>query len=236
VIPFAAERIREREPDRGIHLAWAAAGTWIAVNLPFALVSFERWSEFFRLNTTRGADWDSLWFSACHRLFGSGFLSGQTFCEHTGVVNLLSPILFLGLVALVWWRKERRWPGFERWTLGFPVIVLFLLTNKVYSPQYSLWILPWFALALPSVRLWLAFALTDVAVFVTRFAWFGRNAADRDPSFPAGWTDGFAVGFFELAVLVRAAVLVACLVAWVRREPERATGEALEPEVVAEAR
>ena len=84
----------------------------------------------------------------------------------------------------MWRCKARRDPGFPRWTLGFPLIVLFLLTNKVYSPQYSLWLLPWFALALPHLRLFVAFEAADVAVFVTRFSWFG--AARRDHNGFAG--------------------------------------------------
>ena len=39
VVAFVAGRFRGKEPDRGIRLAWAAAGTWIAVNLPFALAA-----------------------------------------------------------------------------------------------------------------------------------------------------------------------------------------------------
>ena len=34
VIPFVAGRFRGREPDRGIHLVWAAAGAWVAVEPP----------------------------------------------------------------------------------------------------------------------------------------------------------------------------------------------------------
>ncbi|HYX79242.1 MAG TPA: glycosyltransferase 87 family protein, partial [Actinomycetota bacterium] len=48
LVPFVAERLREREPDRGIHLAWAAVGTWLIANLPFALAAPSRWWEFFR--------------------------------------------------------------------------------------------------------------------------------------------------------------------------------------------
>ena len=52
------------------------------------------------------------------------------------------------------------------------LIVCFLLFNKVYSPQYSLWLLPWFALAVPSWWAFVAFELADVGVFVTRFHGF----------------------------------------------------------------
>ena len=46
-----------------------------------------------------------------------------------------------------------------------------------------------------------------MAVFVTRFWWFAELSG----------FDGTPLGAFELAVLVRALILVACLVAWVRR-------------------
>jgi uncharacterized membrane protein len=233
VVPFAAERLRHGETDRAIHLAWAASAAWIGLNLPFAVGAFGSWKEFFDLNATRGADWDSLWFSGCHRLFADPFWSSRPGCGSVGPINLLSLVVFVGAVALAWWRRARRAPDFPRWTLGFPLVALFLLTNKVYSPQYSLWLLPWFALALPRFRLWLAFEAADMSVFITRFAWFGREAADRDPSFPAGWTDAFAIGFFEFAVVVRAAIMVAGVVAWVRAAPDEAWSEEAPPERLA---
>ena len=201
LVPFVAERLREREPDRGIHLAWAAVGTWLIANLPFALAAPSRWWEFFRFNAARPADWDSLWFVACHRL------TGNLYCTHTRTINAASLVLFVGVTAIVWRWKRLAEPGFPRWTLGFPILVVFLLTNKVYSPQYGVWLLPWFALALPSLPLLVAFSLADVAVFLTRFAWFARLAG----------LGGLPIGAFELAVLVRAAILVGCLVGWVAR-------------------
>jgi len=93
--------------------------------------------------------------------------------------------------------------------------VLFLLTNKVYSPQFSLWLLPWFALAFPNLGWFVAFEIADVAVFVTRFSWFGRYV---------GIDDGFAglpLGVFELAVAVRAVILILCVIGWVRVTKER---------------
>ncbi len=64
-----------------------------------------------------------------------------------------------------------------------------------------------FALALPDLRLFAAFEAADFAVFVTRFSWFGRYTG----------VGGLPIGAFEVAVLIRAAILVWCLVAWVRR-------------------
>jgi uncharacterized membrane protein len=203
VVPFVAGRFRGEEPDRGTRLAWAAVGTWVAVNLPFVLLAPTGWWEFFRYNAARLADWDTLWHLACERM------TGQT-CTSTRLVNLASFGLFVASVAVVWVLKARREPGFPRWTLGFPILVLFLLTNKVYSPQFSLWLLPWFALAFPRLGWFAAFELADVAVFVTRFSWFGRYLGIE------GGFAGLPVGMLELAVAIRALILVACVIGWVR--------------------
>ena len=203
VVPFVAGRFHAREPDRGIRLAWATVGTWIAINLPFVLAAPTAWGEFFRFNGARFADWDSLWYVACQRA------TGQT-CSHTGLVNTASVVMLAAWAGLVWVLKARREPGFARWTLGFPILVAFLLTNKVYSPQFSLWLLPWFALAFPNLWLFVAFEAADVVVFVTRFSWFGRYRGVE------GGLSGIPLGVFEIAILVRAVVLVLCVVQWVR--------------------
>jgi uncharacterized membrane protein len=219
LIPFVAGRLRAREPDRATHLGWAAAASWLVVNLPFAVVAPAGWWEFFRFNSQRPADWDSLWFLACHRI--SGQLSS---CENTRLVNVASALAFVALVAVVWRWKAGRDPGFARWTLAFPLLILFLLTNKVYSPQYGLWLLPWFALAMPDLRLFLAFEAADVAVFVTRFSFFGELSG----------VGGLPFGAFEAAVVVRAVVLAVCVVAWVhRRAPAPAPVPRLEPALAA---
>jgi uncharacterized membrane protein len=219
LVPLVAGRLRAREPDRATRLAWATAGSWIAVNLPFALAAPSGWWEFFRFNSARPADWDSLWYIACHRVTGE--LSS---CAGTRTINVVSALAFVALLALVWRWKASRDPGFARWTLGLPVLVLFLLVNKVYSPQYSLWLLPWFALALPDLRLFVAFQAADVAVFVTRFSWFAELSG----------FGGLPIGAFEAAVVVRAAILVACVVAWARRrEPLPALAEDGEPALAA---
>jgi uncharacterized membrane protein len=216
LVPFVAERFRERKPDDAIHLTWAAVGAWLVVNVPFALLGPHDWSEFFRFNSNRVADWDSLWFIGCQRL------THATSCLSPSTVNVLSLAAFVGLAALVWRLRRRTQPQFPRWTFGLPLLILFLLTNKVYSPQYGLWLLPWFALALPRLGplpplgLFALFEAADISVFVTRFSWFGRYAG----------ASGAPLGAFELAVLIRAAVLVACLVAWVRHRPAALDAEA----------
>jgi len=135
MVPLIAHRLRDREPDAAIKIGWATVGTWLVVNLPFALVSPSGWSTFFRFNATRPADWDSLWYIGCVHVHAAAV------CGHASRVNAMSFAVFVASFALVWMCKQRREPGFARWSLAFPMLVLFLLSNKVYSPQYGLWLL-----------------------------------------------------------------------------------------------
>jgi uncharacterized membrane protein len=198
-VPFALDRVRKRRRGQGAGLLLAAGAAWAAINVPFAAFGFDRWSEFFRFNSARNADWDSVWFFLARHL---------DFTWDIGALNIVSTGAFVVVAVVVWLVAERRRPRFPAWTFGFPLLVAFLLTSKVYSPQYGLWLLPWFALTLPHLRLFAAFQVADVAVFVTRFQFFARYT-DVGPGLPF-WS-------FEVAAAVRAVVLIVCVVAWVRR-------------------
>ena len=85
--------------------------------------------------------------------------------------------------------------------LAFLIVALFLLTNKVWSPQYSLWLVPLAVLAVPRVRLlvpWMAF---DALLWVAHMAYF-RGAADQ----------GIGPETFHPLVLVRDLLVVAICV------------------------
>jgi uncharacterized membrane protein len=173
------------------------------VNLPFAIAGTAGWWEFFRLSGARPADWDSVWSIGCR-------LAGCDQVIPTIWLNALAAAVTVTAVWAAWTLKRRREPTFPRWQLAFPALVIFLLAGKVYSPQFSLWLLPWFALVERDLRRFVAFEVADVAVFLTRFSFFGELTG-------AGGTPRWV---FETAVVVRAAVLVWCVVAWVR-EPSR---------------
>jgi uncharacterized membrane protein len=210
LVPFAAERLRGRQPDRAILLWWSAAAAWLAVNVPFVAAGLPGWWEFFRFSGARGADWDSAWYIVCRQL---------SFCPSTGQINGASVVLLVALGSWVWAAKRRREPDFPRWQLVLPFLILFLLLGKVYSPQFSLWLLPWLVLILPSswpgARRFLAFEAADVAVFLTRFSFFGSESD----------IGGLPESVFETAVAIRAAVLIWCVVAWVREPTRRLPAE-----------
>lgn len=135
--------------------AAGAAAAWLAVNLPILVLYPSGWYEFVRLNSTRPPEWDT-WYFIVTALTG----------RNVPAVNQLSLVLFLLACGAIGWfaLATRRRPRVAQ--LAFLVVCAFLLTNKVWSPQYSLWLLPLLVLALPRWVPVLLWQLAEVAVWV----------------------------------------------------------------------
>ena len=80
--------------------------------------------------------------------------------------------------------------------LGFLLVVGFLLVNKVYSPQYALWLLPLAVMARPRVRDQLIWQGGEIFYFAAVW-WYLAQYLD-----PGGGGDA---GFYWLAIMVRVA-------------------------------
>ena len=134
--------------------AASAAVAWLAVNLPVAIVAPTGWARFYGLSAGRAADWGSIWyyFETEHwPIVGTlGIGSLDTFSFAAFVAGCV-------LVALVILAAPRR-PRLPQ--VFFLVLAVFLLANKVWSPQYVIWLVPLVVLARP--RLW-SYALWQVA-------------------------------------------------------------------------
>lgn len=203
---IAAARIGQRRYRDALLHTGAAAGAWLAVNVPVWLAAPDGWRRFFELNRERTADWDSLWYLA-ERLRGAPL--------DVGTVNLASAAAFAVGAVVIAVVGGRRRPPARWWELALPLLAWFLLTNKVYSPQFSLWLLPLLALALPGAAPFLAFLAADAAVFLVRFPFLGGLAGyEPAPDYP----------WLGAAVAVRAVVLVWVVVASVRGSPSSWAG------------
>ncbi|MFE3290247.1 glycosyltransferase family 87 protein [Rhodococcus sp. NPDC059234] len=182
-------------------LTAAAAAAWLAVNLPLALAFPSGWREFFRLNSVRGADPDSIYNVISSFTGWHGFDGLLAHGESPVILNTVSLLLFaavcvgVGYVALTAARRPRVAQ------LCFLLVAGFLLTNKVWSPQYSLWLVPLAVLALPHRRLLLAWMTIDALVWVPRMYYY---LGVGNKGLPEQW--------FTATVVVRdLAVLVLCV-------------------------
>jgi uncharacterized membrane protein len=88
--------------------------------------------------------------------------------------------------------------------LAFLVVAAFLLTNKVWSPQFSLWLVPLAVLALPHRRILLAWMTIDALVWVPRM-YYLYSVPDR--GLPEQWFTA-TVLLRDLAVLGLCALVV----------------------------
>ncbi|MGH8970313.1 MAG: glycosyltransferase family 87 protein [Actinomycetes bacterium] len=136
--------------------AGSAAVAWLMVNLPVMLADFDGWAYFYVFNRERGESWGSLWV----------VLTQQGHGVPKDSLNMLSGGLFalacLGVAVLA--LGARRRPRLAQ--LLFLVVAAFLLTNKVYSPQYVLWLIPLAVLARPRWRDFLIWQACEVLHFV----------------------------------------------------------------------
>ncbi len=170
----------------------AAVVAWFAVNLPVMALFPRGWSEFFRLNARRGDDMDSLYNVFKSFTGWKGFDPDLGFWEPPVQLNSVVVLLFvlcsaaIGYIALTAPQRPRVAQ------LAFLVVAAFLLTNKVWSPQFSLWLVPLAVLALPHRRVLLAWMTVDALVWVPRMLYL---YGEQNKGLPEEW--------FTMTVLLR---------------------------------
>ncbi|HEX7661704.1 MAG TPA: glycosyltransferase 87 family protein [Pseudonocardiaceae bacterium] len=194
---------------------WKATGAavlaWAVINAPIAIQFPAGWWEFFKLNTLRGADSDSLYNAISYFTGWSGFDPNISATQAPTVLNAVTTALFVLACAVIAWiaLSAPRRPRLAQ--LCFLVVAAFLLVNKVWSPQYSLWLIPLAVLAVPRWKLLLTWMFLDALVWFPRLAFFlEQNLLQQhldDRGLPEGWFLG-AVIIRDLAVLGLCALVV----------------------------
>ena len=95
----------------------------LIVNLPFIFFQFEGWAKFYIFNFKRDIDFGSIWYLIS--LKGSWI---------SGINWLITPLVITLLVATYWRYRNNLFGSI------FLSSVIFFTLNKVYSPQYVLWL------------------------------------------------------------------------------------------------
>ncbi|KUM38060.1 glycosyltransferase family 87 protein [Arthrobacter sp. EPSL27] len=127
--------------------AGAAAAAWLAVNLPVAVSNTEGWKYFYQFTQDRPAGYSSPWFAYNLVAGRLGWAPLQPEFINGAALNLfVLACVLIGVLALTAPRRPRMAQ------LAFLIVAAFILTNKVYSPQFVIWLIPLLALARPRWR------------------------------------------------------------------------------------
>jgi len=180
---FLIDAVRRRRIDRVATAAVAAGGAWFLVNAPALTTGPERWKVFWSFNSDRGADLGSLWLVLAQH--------GHTASPHT--INVVSGVVFVAACAGILALGLRSWRRPEVAQIAFLVVAAFLIVNKVYSPQYVLWLLPLAVLARPRWRDLLIWQTCELlyfgAVWMDLGGWLNTSSETHTP--------------YQLAIVIR---------------------------------
>lgn len=191
--------------------AISAVVSWLAVNVPIAAINPGGWRYFFDFTQDRPAGYGSLWFS--YDLVADRLRLTPLSPE---AVNALAMNMFLVaciLIAALAMTAPRR-PRLAQ--LTFLVVAAFILSNKVYSPQYVLWLIPLLALARPRWRDFLLWQAAEALHWTATWMYLGQTTSGG----PA--QNNIDMPYYVMAVLLHMAATAYLMlrVAWDIWEPD----------------
>ncbi len=205
--------LRRRRARDAVLAVVGSAAAWALAQVPAWLTGPAEWEVFWRFNAERGADLGSLWLVLQH----AGWTTSVSLINAWSWVLLGACCAAVAVLAL----RAPRIPRLAQ--LGFLVVAAFLLVNKVYSPQYVLWLLPLAVLARPRWRDLLIWQAGELLYFAAVWLYLGGWLADPQGDAP----------LYDVAILLRVLAQL-YLVAVVVRDVWR--GEPLEGEPQGEER
>lgn len=187
-------------------LAGAAAAFTTPNLIVLKLAGFEGWSFPWKFHLDRGPNIETHWAIVRHHMSrltdGENFWAGNGFVELAGRVSLLVMLTALAFIVGREWRRST----FRPLTVCLAVSVVLLLTSIVYSPQYSLWLLPLLALVQLPWKPIVAYAIADMFVLGSIWSFFLHHST----------YEGSPYMILQVAVLLRYAALVYLLIVALR--------------------
>lgn len=203
-------------------VAGAALGTWAVINAPFAAAGFPGWWAAYRFQWSRPIDLttNSIWFWAGR----PDTDPADTAVQHSLAVastaaTAAGMLAVLVAGAVIARRRNSAYPWLQ---VCAAILCAYLLLNKVHSPQYTLWLLPFFVLLRIRSGWIIAYYLADIAMYVGFFRWQYLIVTHQ----PSGIFVNWPAQALMIGVWGRAALLVCLAIAFLgaRAAAPRTTG------------
>jgi uncharacterized membrane protein len=167
VPPLAAMRWCNGDRRGAVRCVGWAAGTTVALNAPVALLDRSAWWEQVRFQGHRDFSWGTVWYWLERVPGAREVVAGDVHVANALAAGAL--VVTLVVITAVSVRHQ-----LDAVAISAAVTAAFLLSNKIYSPNYDLWIVPFFVLLPVARRLWVAFCIADVAIFSLVYGHFHR--------------------------------------------------------------
>ena len=198
LIGFMILAVRTKAWRSTISMLIVAAVTFLAINIPFAVSNFEGWFHFYQFNAARSIDFGSIWYA----INQYGLPTIPESILNLGATGLFV-VLLIAIAIFVY--KTQHSPTIYQ--VLFLVLAAFTVTNKVYSPQYVLWLIPLAILARPNWRDFLIWQAGELVYFAGIW-WFlaGYGIEDVKTLTPQWYATAVfvhvaATGYFAVMVI-----------------------------------
>lgn len=203
LLPLLLDRLTVKDVKGAGRAMGGFVGVFGAVNAPFLLASPAGWWAPYAFQKLRAADItsNSIWYWGFPQIT-------------TDQLNTVVPVLLLlgtAVACVVGARRAQIERVFPFVQVCGAVLALFMLTNKAHSPQFALWLLPFFCLLRLRWGWWTTYMALDLCLYFGLFRWYYDLSQHRD--------FGLAKQALVVGVWGRAVMLALLFVVFLRSQP-----------------
>jgi uncharacterized membrane protein len=198
LVPMVLEHIHAGDRRGALRTAAAGVGSAALVNLPILLINPPGWAVPYRFQALRPPNYDSLW----------GELAKQSSLDLDAITlsSTIAVAVVLAVVAAATVRRAHRDGSYPFLPACAALLAGFLLVSKVHSPQFALWLLPFFVLLGVRLGWYLLFVAGNLLMYVSIFGVSVWSLHARD-------------ALVTWSVWIRAATFLLLVIAFLRARP-----------------
>jgi uncharacterized membrane protein len=159
IVPLVVDQLTLRKPRDAAEVALAGFGSLAAINLAFILFNASGWWATYRFHAERAPTTSGTIWSVVDPHLSTATENRASFIALAATLALITAALFRD-------RSARGYPVVE-WCAA--ATAAFILLNKVSSPQYILWLIPFLALRRTRAVWWWLLSATALVRYTSLF-------------------------------------------------------------------